>query len=174
MNKVRSSRSHISSNSRWDHIFFTGSTRVGKIVLKAAAEHLTPCVLELGGKSPTIIDASAEDLMLCARRIMWGKVVNVGQTCISPDYVFCHEKVQHILPFERNLEIMLKIFDNNHCSLSSNYFLLQHYDEFIAAARKVLTAFFGEDPKKSPDFGRIVSKDHCLRLQVLYPLNDAL
>ena len=77
---------------RWDHIFFTGSTPVGKVVLRAAAEHLTPCVLELGGKSPTIIDDSAVDLALCSKRILWGKCANLGQTCISPDYLFCHEK----------------------------------------------------------------------------------
>ncbi|KAJ1433689.1 aldehyde dehydrogenase 3B1, partial [Ochromonadaceae sp. CCMP2298] len=77
---------------RWDKIFFTGSPRVGKIVMKAAAEHLTPVSLELGGKSPTIIDESVGDLELAAQRVMWGKCANAGQTCIAPDYVFCHEK----------------------------------------------------------------------------------
>jgi aldehyde dehydrogenase (NAD+) len=79
---------------RWDKIFFTGSPRVGKIVMKAAAEHLTPVSLELGGKSPTIIDESVGDLDLAAQRVMWGKCCNAGQTCIAPDYVFCHEKVR--------------------------------------------------------------------------------
>ena len=77
---------------RWDKIFFTGSTRVGKIVLQAAAENLTPVSLELGGKSPTIVDESVTDLELVAQRIVWGKNVNAGQTCIAPDYVYCHEK----------------------------------------------------------------------------------
>lgn len=77
---------------RFDKIFFTGSPRVGKIVMRAAAEHLTPVCLELGGKSPTIIDESATDLELVAQRVMWGKCANAGQTCIAPDYVFCHEK----------------------------------------------------------------------------------
>lgn len=71
---------------RWDHIFFTGSTAVGKIVAKAAAEHLTPTVLELGGKSPVIVTPEA-DLAVSARRIAWGKFLNAGQTCIAPDYV---------------------------------------------------------------------------------------
>lgn len=79
---------------RWDKIFFTGSPRVGKIVMKAAAEYLTPVSLELGGKSPTIIDESVGDLDLAAQRIMWGKCCNAGQTCIAPDYIFCHEKVR--------------------------------------------------------------------------------
>ncbi|MDO5740419.1 MAG: aldehyde dehydrogenase family protein [Ornithinimicrobium sp.] len=71
---------------RFDHIFFTGSTRVGRIVMKAAAEHLTPVTLELGGKSPTFVDATV-DLDIAARRIAWGKFTNAGQTCIAPDYV---------------------------------------------------------------------------------------
>jgi aldehyde dehydrogenase (NAD+) len=82
---------------RWDKIFFTGSTRVGRIVSRAAAEHLTPVSLELGGKSPTIIDESVVDLDLAAQRIMWGKCVNAGQTCIAPDYVYVHEKVSNII-----------------------------------------------------------------------------
>lgn len=76
---------------KWDKIFFTGSTRVGKIVMHAAAENLTPLSLELGGKSPTIIDASITDLNVVTERILWGKFANAGQTCIAPDYVLCHE-----------------------------------------------------------------------------------
>ncbi len=76
----------------FNYIFFTGSTRVGKIVMKAAAEHLTPVTLELGGKSPVIVDESA-DLVIAAKRIVWGKFFNAGQTCIAPDYVLVHEKV---------------------------------------------------------------------------------
>jgi len=76
-----------------DHIFFTGSTRVGKIIMKAAAEQLTPVTLELGGKSPTIIDQTA-DLPLAAKRIAWGKFINAGQTCVSPDYVYLHESLK--------------------------------------------------------------------------------
>ncbi|WP_420842435.1 aldehyde dehydrogenase family protein [Glycomyces paridis] len=71
---------------RVDHIFFTGSARVGRIVAKAAAEHLTPVTLELGGKSPAIVEPGA-DLATAARRIAWGKFMNAGQTCIAPDYV---------------------------------------------------------------------------------------
>jgi len=71
---------------RWDYIFYTGSTQVGKIVAKAAAEHLTPVTLELGGKSPCVVDGTAP-LQKTARRIVWGKFLNCGQTCIAPDYV---------------------------------------------------------------------------------------
>ncbi len=78
---------------RWDIIFFTGSTQVGKIVMKAAAEHLTPVILELGGKSPAIVDESA-NIALAAKRIAWGKTINAGQTCIAPDYLLVHENVK--------------------------------------------------------------------------------
>lgn len=71
---------------RFDHIVFTGSTAVGKVVMRAAAEHLTPVTLELGGKSPTFVD-STMDAVVVARRIAWGKFTNAGQTCIAPDYV---------------------------------------------------------------------------------------
>lgn len=78
---------------RWDYIFFTGSVPVGKIVAKAAAEHMTPVTLELGGKSPCIVDETA-NLPLAAKRIAWGKLVNAGQTCIAPDYILVHYRVK--------------------------------------------------------------------------------
>jgi aldehyde dehydrogenase (NAD+) len=81
---------------RWDLIFFTGSTAVGRVVAEAAARHLTPTVLELGGKSPTYVHASA-DLDVAARRIAWGKFLNAGQTCIAPDYVLVDHKVKDAL-----------------------------------------------------------------------------
>lgn len=79
-------------NHQWDYIFFTGSVAVGKLVAQAAAKHLTPTTLELGGKSPCIVDESAP-LALSARRIVWGKFLNAGQTCIAPDYVLVHHRV---------------------------------------------------------------------------------
>lgn len=119
-------------SQHWDKIFFTGSTRVGKIVMQAASAHLTPVSLELGGKSPTIIDESARDIELAVQRILWGKFANAGQTCIAPDYVLCHEK---------------------------------HYEEFLRISAKTITQFFGSDPRKSLEYGRIISKAHCERLK---------
>ena len=78
-------------SKEWDHIFFTGSPAVGKIVAKAAAEYLTPVTLELGGKSPVILDDTVTDMELAVKRILWGKFVNAGQTCIAPDYLLIHE-----------------------------------------------------------------------------------
>ena len=80
-------------NERWDIIFFTGSPSLGKMVMEAAAKHLTPVVLELGGKSPCIIDKDA-DLKVAAKRVAWGKALNAGQTCIAPDYLMIHEDVK--------------------------------------------------------------------------------
>jgi len=88
---------------RFDIIFFTGSPDLGKMVMKAASAHLTPVVLELGGKSPCIVDASA-NIDMAARRIAWGKMINAGQTCIAPDYLFAHASVKD--------ELLAKIANN--------------------------------------------------------------
>lgn len=77
----------------FDHIFFTGSVPVGKIVMRAAAEHLTPVILELGGKSPAIVHEDA-NISMAAKRIAWGKFMNAGQICIAPDYVYVHKRVE--------------------------------------------------------------------------------
>ncbi len=81
-------------NLPFDHIFFTGSPQLGKVIMAAAAKHLASVTLELGGKSPTIIDASA-DLKMAARSVLWAKYTNAGQTCIAPDYVYVHESVRN-------------------------------------------------------------------------------
>ncbi|MFB9076583.1 aldehyde dehydrogenase [Flavobacterium procerum] len=78
---------------RWDYIFFTGSPTVGKIIARAAAENLTPVTLELGGKNPCIVDETA-DLKLAAKRIVWGKFINAGQTCIAPDYILIQKNMK--------------------------------------------------------------------------------
>ena len=81
---------------KWDYIFFTGSTRVGKIVYESAAKHLTPVTLELGGKNPCIVDDTAS-ISLAAKRIVWGKFLNAGQTCIASDYILVHASVKEKL-----------------------------------------------------------------------------
>ena len=78
---------------KFDFVFFTGSQAVGKEVLRHTAEHLTPVVLELGGKSPCIVDASA-NIKLAAKRIVWGKYLNCGQTCVAPDYILCERSIK--------------------------------------------------------------------------------
>uniref|UniRef100_A0A8C6SMQ0 Aldehyde dehydrogenase n=1 Tax=Neogobius melanostomus TaxID=47308 RepID=A0A8C6SMQ0_9GOBI len=78
---------------RFDHIFYTGNSMVGKIIMEAAAKHLTPVTLELGGKSPCYIDKNC-DITIACRRIAWGKYTNCGQTCIAPDYILCETSIQ--------------------------------------------------------------------------------
>lgn len=115
---------------KFDYIFFTGSPVVGKIVREAANKHLTPTTLELGGKSPLYIDDSV-DFDVAVRRILWGKFINAGQTCIAPDYILCSKDVQ---------------------------------DKFVAKSREVIREFYSENPKKSPDFCRIINERHTQRI----------
>ncbi len=118
---------------RWDYIFFTGSVQVGKIVAKAAAEHLTPTTLELGGKNPCIIDDTAA-IKLAAKRIVWGKFLNGGQTCVAPDYILIHKNVK---------------------------------DRFVDAMKNEVQKAYGNDPKSSPDFPRIVNEKNFNRLTAM-------
>ena len=90
--------------TRFDYIFFTGSKRVGKTVYEKAAATLTPVTLELGGKSPCIVDETA-NIPLAAKRIVWGKFLNAGQTCVAPDYVLCSAKIHSELVFEIKKQI---------------------------------------------------------------------
>lgn len=96
---------------KWDYIFFTGSVPVGKIVAKAAAVHMTPVTLELGGKNPCIIDGTM-DLKLTAKRLVWGKFVNAGQTCIAPDYLLVKPEIKENLISHLITEIE-KAYSNN-------------------------------------------------------------
>lgn len=100
------------------YIFFTGSTHVGKIIMKSAADQLTPLTLELGGKSPAIVDQSA-DLTLAAKRIAWGKFINAGQTCVSPDYVYVHNSMH--TQFCRLIQQEIRSFYRDDPSKSDDY-----------------------------------------------------
>lgn len=95
----------------FDYIFFTGSVAVGKVVMKAAAERLTPVTLELGGKSPTIVDQTA-NLVNAAERIVWGKFLNTGQTCVAPDYLLVHHSVKAEF-IDRLIETIQKFYGEN-------------------------------------------------------------
>lgn len=118
---------------RWDYIFFTGGVSIAKIVAKAAAEHLTPTTLELGGKNPCIVDQTAT-IDVSARRIVWGKFMNCGQVCMSPDYVLAHHSI---------------------------------YDDLVAALKDEIVKMYGENPKNSPDYARLVHKGHVAKMSYL-------
>lgn len=115
---------------KFDYIFYTGSTMVGKIIQAAASKHLTPTTLELGGKSPVYLDNTA-NIDIAARRIIWGKFINAGQTCVAPDYLLCSKEVQ---------------------------------EKFLRSSKTILREFYGDNPKISPDFGRIINDRQFQRL----------
>ena len=105
-------------HASFDYIFFTGSVKVGKVVMKAASERLTPITLELGGKSPAIVDQTA-DIDLAAKRIAWGKLMNTGQTCVAPDYVCVHESVKD--EFIKKLTKTINSFYGDNAQSSPDY-----------------------------------------------------
>lgn len=117
----------------FDHIFFTGSPAVGKIIMKAASENLTSVTLELGGKSPVILDEDA-DFSDAAEKVIWGKYVNCGQTCIAPDYILVHESQQQRLILELKVALQ-KMYDPDYKGI-----------------------------EKSPDLARIINANHFQRL----------
>ncbi len=105
-------------NASFDYIFFTGSIAVGKVIMRAAAERLTPITLELGGKSPTIVDHTA-NLELAAKRIVWGKFNNNGQTCVAPDYILVQQSVYS--KFVQLLKKTIKEFFGEDAQKSNDY-----------------------------------------------------
>ncbi|BAO56455.1 aldehyde dehydrogenase [Nonlabens marinus] len=111
---------------KWDYIFFTGSPGVGQKIYEAAAKHLTPVTLELGGKNPAVVHESA-NLKVCAKRIVWAKFLNSGQTCIAPDYILVHESVKN---------------------------------DLVRLLKETITDFFGENPKESADYPRLIREKH--------------
>ncbi|XP_068122543.1 aldehyde dehydrogenase family 3 member B1-like isoform X2 [Hyperolius riggenbachi] len=119
--------------NRFDYIFFTGNPTVGKIIMTAAAKHLTPVTLELGGKNPCYVHDEC-DIKNVARRISWTRFFNAGQTCIAPDYVLCSENIK---------------------------------EKLLKALQATIHEFYGEDPKQSPDLGRIVSDRHFQRVAAM-------
>ncbi|WP_414586236.1 aldehyde dehydrogenase [Scytonema sp. PCC 10023] len=112
---------------KFDHIFFTGGTAVGKIVMEAAAKHLTPVTLELGGKSPCIVDSDI-NIEHTSRRITWGKFLNAGQTCIAPDYLLVDKKIKENLLNE--IQKRLQEFYEGNPANSSDYARIIHQKHF--------------------------------------------
>ncbi|MGL5713727.1 MAG: aldehyde dehydrogenase family protein, partial [Paraclostridium sp.] len=124
---------------KFDYIFFTGSVNVGKIVMEKASKNLTPITLELGGKSPVIVDKTA-NLDVGVGRIIWGKFSNTGQTCVAPDYILVHEDI---------------------------------YDLFIEKSISKIKDFYGNDPKNSNDYGKIVNERHMNRLKNILDIDKS-
>ncbi len=118
---------------RFNYIFYTGSEAVGREVMSAAAKHLTPLTLELGGKCPCIVDEHS-DIRVAARRIVWAKFLNAGQTCLAPDYVLVHETREA---------------------------------ELLRSMEEAIVSYYGDEPRTSPEYPRIVNAFHVRRLASL-------
>jgi aldehyde dehydrogenase (NAD+) len=117
-------------NEKFDYIFFTGGAETGKLIMQAASKHLTPVTLELGGKSPAIVDRNIS-IDMAAIKIAWGKYLNAGQTCLAPDYALVHQDVKN---------------------------------EFIERIKYYIHEFYGENPKLSKSYSRIVNERHFHRI----------
>jgi len=161
----------------WDHIFFTGSPRVGKLVMKAAAEHLTSVTLELGGKSPVIVDRTA-DLAEAAKKIAWGKAFNCGQICIAPDYVLVDESVR--APFLEKLHASFEalggpaergwLVNDGHAARIRKLF-----DDAVAGGATVVTGGVFNDRAVTPTVLADVPPDSALmREEIFGPLLPVL
>ncbi|NXQ35828.1 AL3A2 dehydrogenase, partial [Alaudala cheleensis] len=134
---------------RFDHILYTGSSRVGKIVMAAAAKHLTPVTLEMGGKSPCYIDRDC-DLAVACRRITWGKYMNCGQTCIAPDYILCHPSIQDKVV--ENIKATLKEFYGEDVKSSPDYGRIvnqRHFKRILGLMEGQKIALGGETDEAS-------------------------
>ena len=139
----REENSHL-LNMKFDFIFFTGSSEVGKVVLRSAAENLTPVVLELGGKSPVIVDDTAK-IKLAARRIVFGKIINCGQTCVAPDYILCHKKIKNKLIEEIIKEIKLQLGEKPLDNANYGHIVnKKHFDRLRGLINKEKVVFGGE------------------------------
>ena len=139
----REENSHL-LNMKFDFIFFTGSSEVGKVVLRSAAENLTPVVLELGGKSPVIVDDTAK-IKPAARRIVFGKIINCGQTCVAPDYILCHKKIKNKLIEEIIKEIKLQLGEKPLDNANYGHIVnKKHFDRLRGLINKEKVVFGGE------------------------------
>lgn len=157
---------------KFDYVFFTGSTHVGKIVMKAAAEHLTPVTLELGGKSPCLVDDTAS-IAQTARRIAWGKWMNAGQTCVAPDYVLVPENKKAELVEE--LKASIRQFYGSTPSQSPDYGRIineRHFDRLVNLMNNINIAVGGEHDRAAryiaPTVMTDVSPEHNIMQEEIF------
>lgn len=144
---------------RFDHIFYTGNSAVGRLVMEAAARHLTPVTLELGGKSPCFIDKNC-DITVACRRITWGKFVNCGQTCIAPDYVLCEPSIQSRVVEEINK--CIKEFYTDDPKTFEDYGRIvnqRHFKRVMALMEGSTVAVGGDNDESQCYIGPTVLKD---------------
>lgn len=156
----------------FDYIFFTGSQAVGKVVMESAAKYLTPVTLELGGKSPCIVDASA-DIRLAAKRIVFGKYLNCGQTCVAPDYILCHKKVEEL--FVEEVKDQIKKQYRKNPLLNKKYGKIineKHFDRILGLIDEEKVVYGGRSDRNSlkiePTVLRDVSWDDAVMSEEIF------
>ncbi|XP_051522167.1 aldehyde dehydrogenase family 3 member A2a [Myxocyprinus asiaticus] len=152
---------------RFDHIFYTGNSTVGKLVMEAAAHHLTPVTLELGGKSPCYIDKTC-DIRIACRRITWGKYVNCGQTCIAPDYILCEPSIQDIVIDE--IQKCIKEFYTDDPKSFADYGRIinqRHFKRIMALIEDSTVAIGGENDESECYIAPTVLRDVTLESKVM-------
>jgi len=161
-------------NQPFDKIFFTGSTHVGKIVMKAAAEQLIPVTLELGGKSPAIVHKDA-DIDLTAKRIWWGKCINAGQTCVAPDYAIVHQEIEE--PFIQATKKTLKEFYSNSSIFEEGYTRIVNQNHYKRLQKlidncEVLHGGISNDQKRmiEPTLVRAGRDDKIMKDEIFGPI----
>ena len=152
---------------QWDYIMFTGSTVVGKIVAKAAAEYLTPTTLELGGKSPCIVDETAP-VSITAKRLVWGKFLNCGQTCIAPDYLLVHENIKDKLIQEIILHIEKSFGKNQQDSTDYGRIVHQkHFNKLKKSLQNQKLVYGGQMDEKKLFFGPTLIENPPLESELM-------
>lgn len=151
---------------KWDYLFFTGGTAIGRKVMRAAAEHLIPLTLELGGKSPCVVDKST-NIKATARRIIWGKFINAGQTCVAPDYLLVHERI--VEPLIQNLKTTVGSFfgaDPKQCRDYGHIINHTHFDRLVSLLENQDIIFGGKHDRQnlyiSPTIVRVDSWESSL------------
>ncbi|MBO5009940.1 MAG: aldehyde dehydrogenase [Clostridia bacterium] len=164
---------------KFDLVFFTGSQGVGKEVLRHTAEHLTPAVLELGGKSPCIVDSTAK-IKLAARRIVFGKFLNCGQTCVAPDYLICEKSIKDNLVSEIIREIKRQYGENPLENPDYGKIInKKHFDRLVSLIDKDKTSFGGNSDEKTEQIAPTVIdnatwNDEIMQEEIFGPLLPVL
>ncbi|MEQ2305164.1 aldehyde dehydrogenase 3, member A2, partial [Ameca splendens] len=152
---------------RFDHIFYTGNSMVGKVIMEAAAKHLTPVTLELGGKSPCYIDKNC-DISIACRRITWGKYTNCGQTCIAPDYILCEPSIQDRVIEEVKKSIKDFYTDNpKTCPDYGRIINQRHFKRIMGLLKDSTVAAGGDNDESNCFIGKTSVQLHMFHMQIL-------
>ncbi len=165
---------YLIDNDMVDYVFYTGSTNVGKLISKKCAEHFIPVTLEMGGKSPCIIDETA-NISIAAKRIIWGKLLNAGQTCVAPDYIYCHKSVKEKLIYELTRQIILQYSTKPLSNVNYPKMInKKQFDAMVKLIEKDKVIFGGNYNEKTlkiePTILNANFNDECMQNEIFGPI----